>query len=262
MAKHSDVVLIHGAWAGSWVWDGLLDGLRAAGFRPHAVDLPGNGQDNTPPGEVHLQRYVDHVARLIERLDGPVHLVGHSGGGITATAVAERLAERIASVSYIAGMMLPSGAGFADLCRELVQDFPEAAGIGPWLQATESGSEVPPEVACAFFFHDAPVAAALRAARRLVPQPDGGRALHAHWSAARFGQLPRLYVECSADRSVVPIVQQEMQHRVPGAQRLVLDCGHAPQLAAPDQLLYGLIEFFSRHPRPVYCMATVANPQE
>ncbi|HAQ86139.1 MAG TPA: esterase, partial [Pseudomonas sp.] len=28
------VVLIHGAWAGSWVWDGLLDGLRSAGFTP------------------------------------------------------------------------------------------------------------------------------------------------------------------------------------------------------------------------------------
>lgn len=262
MAEHSHVVLIHGAWAGSWVWDTLLDGLRSAGFKPHAVDLPGNGVDDTPPGEVDLQRYVEHVAGLIERLEGPVHLVGHSGGGITATAVAERFAERIASVSYIAGMMLPSGTGFADLCRDLMQDFPEAVGIGPWLQATESGSRVPPEVACAFFFHDAPVAAALHAARRLVPQPEGGRALQARWSAARFGRLPRLYVECSADRSVVQAVQQEMQRRVPGAQRLLLACGHVPQLAAPNQLLHGLIAFLSRHPRPVYCMATTANPQE
>ncbi|EQM77122.1 alpha/beta fold hydrolase [Stutzerimonas stutzeri] len=248
------VVLIHGAWAGSWVWNGLLDGLRAGGFRPHAIDLPGNGCDDTPAEAVSLERYVEHVAELIAELRGPVHLVAHSGGGITATAVAERLAERVAGVAYVAGMMLPSGQGFAELCAELQQDFPEVSGVGPYLQrsAEELGSVVPAEVACALFFHDAPAPQALAAARRLVMQPDGGRTCHASWSPDRFGRVPRLYIECSADRSVVPAVQQEMQRRVPGAERVVLPCGHAPQLAAPDVLLEALLDFFSRHPTPVF----------
>ncbi|HCA65803.1 MAG TPA: alkyl salicylate esterase, partial [Pseudomonas sp.] len=119
----ADIVLIHGAWAGSWVWDSLQDGLRSAGHRPHALDLPGNGSDATPLAEVSLQRYVEHVGALIETLPGPIHLVAHSGGGITATAVAERYAERIAGVTYVAGMMLPSGMGFGELCAELARDF-------------------------------------------------------------------------------------------------------------------------------------------
>ena len=84
----ADIVLIHGAWAGGWVWNSLQDGLRSAGHRPHAVDLPGNGHDTTPHAEVSLQRYVEHVGALIETLPGPIQLVAHSGGGVTATAVA------------------------------------------------------------------------------------------------------------------------------------------------------------------------------
>ncbi|WCR43274.1 alpha/beta fold hydrolase [Stutzerimonas stutzeri] len=248
----ADVVLIHGAWAGSWVWDSLQDGLRDAGHRPRAVDLPGNGSDATPLAEVSLQRYVEHVGALIETLPGPIHLVAHSGGGITATAIAERYAERIAGVTYVAGMMLPSGMGFAELCAELSRDFPEVSGIGPYLEAVPGGSRVPSDAACAVFFHDAPARAALDAARRLTVQADGGRDIAAQWTAARFGRLPRLYIEATQDRSVLPRVQQRMQQLVPGAEQVRLDCGHAPQLAMPDALLAALLDFFTRHPHSVH----------
>ncbi|MHB0819237.1 alpha/beta fold hydrolase [Stutzerimonas stutzeri] len=248
----ADIVLIHGAWAGSWVWDSLQDGLRNAGHRPHAVDLPGNGSDATPLAEVSLERYVEHVGALIEKLPGPIQLVAHSGGGVTATAVAERHADRIAGVSYVAGMMLPSGMGFAELCAELSRDFPEVSGIGPYLEAVPSGSRVPSDAACAVFFHDAPARPAVDAARRLTVQPDGGRDIVAHWTPERFGRLPRLYLEATRDRSVLPVVQQRMQQLVPGAERVALDCGHAPQLAAPEALLTALLDFFARHPNPVF----------
>lgn len=244
----ADIVLIHGAWAGSWVWDSLLEGLRCAGHKPHAVDLPGNGHDDTPLAEVSLERYVAHVGRLIESLDGPVHLVGHSGGGVTATAVSEHHAERIAGVTYVAGMMLPSGMGFAALCAEMICDFPEVSGIGPYLQPIANCSRVPSDAACAMFFNDAPARAALDAARRLTVQPEGGRDIAARWTVERFGRLPRLYIEATRDRSVLPVVQRRMQQLVPGAERVALDCGHAPQLAATDALLAALLAFFARHP--------------
>lgn len=248
------LVLIHGAWAGSWVWDGLIDGLHAAGYVPHAVDLPGNGNDDTPARAVTLDAYVAHVAALIDRLDGPVHLIAHSGGGLTATAVAEQRAERIAGIAYVAGMMLPSGIAFTDACSELLRASPEVAGVGPFLQRSTDGlgTYVPAEIACALFFQDVSPPVALAAAQRLCAQPDGGRVAVVHWSAERFGRLPRLYVECSADRSVVPAVQTWMQAQVPGAERVTLDCGHAPQLAAPEALLGALLPFFTRHPAPVF----------
>lgn len=248
------VVLIHGAWAGSWVWDDLLEGLRAAGYTPHAVDLPGNGSDDTHASAVSLDVYANYVAELIDRLHGPVQLVAHSGGGLTATAVAEQRAERIAGVTYVAGMMLPSGLPFAEACAELVSTAPEVSGVGPFLQRSIDGlgTRVPAEIACALFFHDVPLPQALAAAQRLGAQPDGGRAVSARWTSERFGRLPRLYIECSADRSVVPAVQKWMQELVPGAERVTLACGHAPQLAAPDTLLAALLPFFSRHPNTIF----------
>ncbi len=248
------VVLIHGAWAGSWVWDDILKGLRAAGYTSHAVDLPGNGTDDTSPAAVSLDLYAAHVAGLIDTLDGPVQLVAHSGGGLTATAVAEQRAERIAGVAYVAGMMLPSGLPFAEACAELVSTAPEVSGVGPFLQRSADGlgTRVPAEIACALFFHDVPLPQALAAAQRLGAQPDGGRSVAARWTPERFGHLPRLYIECSADRSVVPAVQSWMQELVPGAERVTLDCGHAPQLSKPDALLACLLPFFSRHAETVF----------
>ena len=151
----ADIVLIHGAWAGSWVWDSLQDGLRSAGHRPHALDLPGNGSDTTPLAEVSLQRYVEHVGALIETLPGPIQLVAHSGGGITATALAERYAERIAGVAYVAGMMLPSGMGFGELCAELARDFPEVSGIGPISRPRPAAAayRAMPPAPCSFTMH-------------------------------------------------------------------------------------------------------------
>jgi pimeloyl-ACP methyl ester carboxylesterase len=37
----TEIVLIHGAWQGGWVWADIVPQLTAAGHNCHAVDLPG-----------------------------------------------------------------------------------------------------------------------------------------------------------------------------------------------------------------------------
>jgi len=41
-------LLLHGAWAGHWVWDGVSPMLAAAGYAVVAPDLPGRA-----PGSMH-----------------------------------------------------------------------------------------------------------------------------------------------------------------------------------------------------------------
>lgn len=241
------LVLIHGAWQGSWAWNALIPHLIAAGFPVHAVDLPGNGTDDTPPGAVSLDVYVDHVLSLMEWIGRPVALVAHSGGGVIASQVAETVPGWVDRLVYVAGMMLPDGMGFADLVAELLPEYPEVAGIGPHLEwsADRLTSRVPEAAAMAFFFDDCPVETARMAARSLTPQPEAGRAVRPHLTADRFGRIPRLYVEASADRSVVPILQRRMQALVPGAAVATLPTGHAPQVAAPALLAETLIPFLA-----------------
>ena len=231
------MVLIHGAWQGAWAFDFWLPELARLGWRAEAVELPGNGcdpADATPSSQVSLQRYVDHVLSVIEREPGPVVVVGHSGGGLTATAVAEAAPDRVAAVVYLAGMMLPSGMGFGQLVAQCQAEAPgtDLSGIGPWLSDTPAGvgSVVDPEAAARVFLQDCEPALARQLAARLKVQPHGGRDMAPVWTAARFGRVPRIYVEARADLSLRLPVQRRMQQLVPGAFPISLDCGHVPQV--------------------------------
>ena len=176
-------ILIHGAWQGSWVWDRVIPLLaRSAGIASIAIDLPGNGTDGTRAADVSLDLYVDYVGAVLKRLSRRASLVAHSGGGVVASAVAERFPERVCRIAYVAGMMLPDGMAFAELVDQLKADHSDAAGIAPHLVWSHDrlSSCVPMGAALAYFFHDCPPADAVAAARRLTPQPDRGRAVRAH----------------------------------------------------------------------------------
>lgn len=241
-APRKQMLLIHGAWQGSWAFSAWLPELARLGWTTHAVDLPGNGctEDHTPPEQISLGRYVEHVLAELARFEGPVVVLGHSGGGITASQVAEAAPEKVSALVYLAGMMLPSGQSFGDLIRECEALNPGAdyCGIGAHLKWSPDGrfSSVPQDAAREVFLHDCPPAAAARAAASLKPQAESGRLMRNTLTAARFGQIPRIYVEALYDRSVMLPLQRRMQLLTPGAHRITLACGHVPQLAEPVAL--------------------------
>ena len=236
--KH--LVLVHGAWQGRWSFAAWTPMLEAAGWHVHAVDLPGNGWGPQGQAPASLAHYTTHVTGLVASLGRPAVVLGHSGGGITASQVAEALPDRVPALVYLAGMMLPSGVSYADLVQRVAaaDPFADLAGIAPFLDhdpATDT-TTVRPEGALACFVHDCDPAAARDAVALLRPQPESGRRMVNRLSSERFGRVPRVYVECSQDRSVTLPMQREMQRLSPGAKRLSMDCGHVPQLAQPERL--------------------------
>ncbi|NLE82020.1 MAG: alpha/beta fold hydrolase [Rhodococcus sp.] len=242
MTVSTHLILIHGAWAGPWVWEAVTEPLNAKGIRTHAVTLPGVGSW-VPDEEIGLDDLVAAVLDRIDGLDGTLVLVGHSGGGIVATQVAERIPERIAGIVYVAGMMLPAGMSYGDLCADI--GIGAAVGVGPYLRGTADGrgSVVPPEAAASIFFHLADPKVAIAAANRLVPQMDTARLIAPTWTPERSGDLPRLYIEALQDRSLPLAVQRRMQELSRGAEVAALDADHAPQLSRPDQLATVLASF-------------------
>ena len=224
-----NIVLIHGAWAGGWVWDRVCGPLKSAGFNPVVVELPGSGSWN-PDDVIDLDVVAEHVVAVVESLDGQCALVGHSGGGIVASQVAELLPSRVTGLVYVAGMMLPSQTDFGMLCVELGLESP--VGISRWLVPTADGDAtvVPPEAGAAVFFHEAPEADAIFAARMLVPQLESARLMAPVWTEERFGTVP---IEA----------QRAMQRLVPGAQVVSLGTDHAPQLSALPELIDAITDF-------------------
>lgn len=239
------VLLVHGAWAGPWVWDRLIPLLEAQGLRVAAADLrPDPGM---APEDAGLPHQLARIGAALDALGAPAALVGHSGGGVAISAAAEAFPRRVSRLVYVAGMMLPSGMGFADLLAAEGAAARGMAGVGPHLNWSADGktSAAPPEAAMALFFNDCPAAVAEAAAHRLAPQPEAGRALAATLTPERFGRAPRLYLVADEDRAVRPEIQRRMIALVPGAEVLHLPTGHAPQLSAPGLLAEAMFPFLT-----------------
>ncbi|MDJ0112679.1 alpha/beta hydrolase, partial [Rhodococcus erythropolis] len=79
--------------------------------------------------------------------------------------------------------------------------------------------------------------------RMLVPQLESARLMAPVWTEERFGTVPRLYVECTLDRTVPIEAQRAMQKLVPGAQVVSLDTDHAPQLSRLPELIEAIADF-------------------
>ena len=104
------VVLLHGSMSSKGQWKALAQRL-APQFQAIAVDLHGYG-DNAPPERLEAFSVDDEIDFILPRLDDflgrrvPVHLVGHSYGGLVALRIAQRFPARVMSLALYEPMVL------------------------------------------------------------------------------------------------------------------------------------------------------------
>lgn len=78
------LLFVHGAFAGGWMWtDTFMPFLAKAGYPCYALSLRGHGDSD---GREHINShsvadYVDDVKTVVDWLDTPPVLIGHSMGG-------------------------------------------------------------------------------------------------------------------------------------------------------------------------------------
>jgi pimeloyl-ACP methyl ester carboxylesterase len=72
------IVLVHGAWASTASWDGVIARLQDQGY---TVDAPPNPLHN-------LMGDAETIADFLKTIQGPIVLVGHSYGGMVITNAA------------------------------------------------------------------------------------------------------------------------------------------------------------------------------
>lgn len=92
MSSRPPLVMIHGMWSQSWVWDGFRQPFEQAGYPVHAPTLRHHEQATPAPalGTTSLRDYVDDLTRLIGALPAKPVLIGHSMGGLLAQLLAAR----------------------------------------------------------------------------------------------------------------------------------------------------------------------------
>ena len=244
-------ILIHGAWQGAWAWETIVPRLKAAGHDAIAVDLPGNGHNPMPPAEVDLARYAAHVVDIIDATEGPIVMVGHSMGGTAAAQACELRPERIALAIFLAAFLLPNGMSVLRFYELHLEPWMRGAHARVTYDSTGLLSRIDPASAVEVFYHKADRALAEAAARRLTPQPEGGRRSELQLSADRFDTVPRVYIEAQSDRSVHLPLQRKMQEMSPCRAVYGLDSDHAPQLSDPDGLVALVMTAVAEHARSV-----------
>ncbi len=134
-------VLVHGAWHGGWCWKYVTPLLRAAGHDVFTPTLTGVGERaHLARPDTGLETHIQDIAGVLTYEDlQRVLLVGHSLGGPVITAVADRIAERIAHLIYLDATIPRDGQADVDC-------YPLEFGVRAWAEGflTEEKHVIPP----------------------------------------------------------------------------------------------------------------------
>jgi pimeloyl-ACP methyl ester carboxylesterase len=212
------VVFVHGACVvdGAWWWSRVATLLRADGIDSVAARLPSCGETGLTPG-TGGPSLAEDVAAVRALLDQPTILVGHSYGGIVATAAAT--GDQVRHLVYIDSFLRDAG------------EVPAAGDPPPYLDFTADGTfGVRGDTLEELFLQDCDRAAVLGSFARLTRQTAA--AMVTPIDDATWRTIPSTYLVCADDRATPPAVQREQAER---AGRVVeLATGHHPMLSRPD----------------------------
>ena len=227
-ARHAPkptVVLVHGAFADSSSWNGVIARLEHDGYPVIAAANPLRGLDSDSA----------YVSSLLSTIPGPVILVGHSYGGavITNAAVGH---VNVKALVYIAAFAPDQGESALGLTgMNPGSQLGAALVVRPYAVTGGGGLDgyVDQMKFRAVFAADVPAATAdLMAAEQ---RPVALAALQGAGGVPAWKTLPSWYLVAGADQAIPAATEKFMAERA-GAHTVVIpDASHAVMVSHPDK---------------------------
>jgi len=213
------LVLVHGMGGTPFTWSSVVPLLAERGY---SFSLADNLSQSLYDDEAN-------VRALIDAVDGPVLLVGHSYGGAVITAAGTH--DRVAGLVYVAAFAPDSGESVQQIVSayepaEVSKYFTRGAD-GEWIPAPDEESwrelawDVPEEVRLAGRAENRVSADAIF--RQSTPVPA--------WASK-----PSWYLMATSDKHLRPEIQRDMAARM-GATLDEVDTSHAIPHAAPERVV-------------------------
>lgn len=217
------VVLVHGAFADSSSWNGVIAALQAKGYPVVAAANPLRS----------VAADAAYVSDVVAGIDGPVVLVGHSYGGQVITNAANGN-DNVKSLVYVAAFAPEAGEAAADLAGK----FPggtlgealaapvklASGGVDLYIDQSKFRNQ---------FAHDVPAAeAALMAAGQ---RPITEAALTEKSGDPAWKRLPSWFVYGSGDKNIPAAALQFMADRAGSRRTVVVDgASHVVMVSKPE----------------------------
>jgi pimeloyl-ACP methyl ester carboxylesterase len=118
------LILIHGYATCAWVWSEIAEALHAR-YRSVAIDLAGHGLSSRSPSRYGTSLQTACVQRVIDAIDGPITLVGHSWGGRIAAKIAAVNPRRVSHLVLV-DTSPHTTTGTGEILRELLAAIPRS----------------------------------------------------------------------------------------------------------------------------------------
>ncbi|MFF4321292.1 alpha/beta fold hydrolase [Streptomyces sp. NPDC001568] len=214
-AAPGNVVLVHGGFVDGSGWQGVHDVLKADGCNVAVVQHP----------TLSLDGDVAATQQIIDKLEGPVTLVGHSYGGVVITEAGNH--PKVTSLVYIAAFAPDKGESVATL----IADPPPGAPVPPILPPDKGFLFLDRDKFADSFAGDLPRAQAEFMADSQLPW--GIDALAGTVSQPAWRTKPSWYLIATDDRMIPPPAQHAMSQRI-SAQTVEVAGSHSVYVSRPD----------------------------
>jgi pimeloyl-ACP methyl ester carboxylesterase len=190
-----NIVLVHGGFVDGSGWQGVYDHLTQDGYRVAIVQNP----------TLSLAGDVAATHQVLDSLDGPSVLVGHSYGGVVITESGSH--PNVAALVYIAAFAPDKG----ESVNTLIADPPPGAPVPPILPPKDGFLFLDREKFAGSFAADLPASQAAFMADSQVPW--GVDALAGAVSEPAWRIKPSWYLVAADDKMIPPPAQRAMSER-------------------------------------------------
>jgi pimeloyl-ACP methyl ester carboxylesterase len=214
------IVLVHGAFGDASSWRPVFDRLHADEHTVIAAPNPLRG----------VAADAAYVSAVIEQIDGPVVLVGHSYAGCAITVAGA--SEKVVGLVYVAGFAPDEGESIADLQARV-----PSLAMGNFLQPTPLPDGAVELTVDPHRFHDifcADVPDADAAFMAHAQRPLLATAFEEPATTAAWRMKPSWAVFGTADQPIAPQLHRFSYDRAGSTVTAVEGASHFVQLSRPE----------------------------
>ena len=230
-AERTTVVLVHGAFADSASWSGVIPRLQARGLRVLSVANPLRS----------LHGDADYLGKLLDSVPGRVVLVGHSYGGAVITHAATGR-KNVKALVYVAAFVPDAG----ETALGLSGKFPGSTlgeALDPPVMLADGGKDlyIQHDKFHQQFAADIPKdQAALMAATQ---RPIAEAALTQASGSPAWKELPSWSIYGTADKNIPAAAMSFMSKRAKARRIVELDgASHVPMVSQPEAVAALIVE--------------------